>query len=81
MTYTGWEIFDERYASAWISLAISYYNNDKQKKDIASGIQMKASQTQGSRFETYVDNTKSIDSNGLTEDVKVMLPFPRLKVF
>lgn len=82
MVYTGWETFDERYVSAWISLTISYFNNDKYKNDISNGKQMKASQTQGSRSETYINtSTTNINTDGLTDDVKAMLPFPRLKVF
>lgn len=82
MTYTGWEMFDERYVSAWISLAISYFNNDKYKNETASGKQMKASQTQGSRSETYINtSTTNMNVDGLTDDVKAMLPLPRLKVF
>lgn len=81
MSYTGWDIFDERYISAWVSLSIAYYNQSKYQNDMANGKQIKASQTQGSRSETYVTSIKNIDSAGLTEDVRAMLPFPKLKVY
>lgn len=81
LAYTGWEAIEERYVSAWISLSIAYFNQAKYQTDIANGKHIKASKSQGSRSESYVDTTKAIDLDGLTEDVRLMLPLPRLRVF
>lgn len=81
LAYTGWNTIEEKYVPAWIGLSIAYFNQSKYQADIANGKQIKASQTQGSRSESYVHTVKTIDSDGLTEDVRLMLPLPRLKVF
>lgn len=81
LSYTGWDIIEEIYAPAWISLSISYFNQSKYQTDIANGKQIKASQTQGSRSESYVNTITMINTDGLTEDVRAMLPLPRLKAY
>lgn len=81
LAYTGWESIAETYAPAWISLSIAYYNHAKYQTEIANGKQIKASQTQGSRSVSYVNTITMINTDGLTEEVRAMLPLPRLKVY
>jgi len=66
--------------TALYSLAISYYNSDSVKYKSATGTRLITQQSQGSRSVTYKNDTVIFDSNGLTDDVKGMLPLPKLKV-
>lgn len=78
--YTGWQILNMEYITAVYSLAIAYYNNDCLKYKKAKGEHIITQQTQGSRGISFGESQISIDSDGLTDDVKSMLPLPLLKV-
>ena len=80
LNYTGWLIFDMEYIASVYSLAIAYYTNDCLKYKKAKGEHTITQQTQGSRSVSFGENQVSIDSDGLTQDVKSMLPLPLLKV-
>ncbi len=80
LKYTGWTVFDTLYTPALIALATAYINNDKFKYQVMDGHMIQASKTQGSRSESYLSPVVSLDSDGLTIEVKAMLPLPKLKV-
>lgn len=80
MRYTGWILFNAEYVSALYSLAIVYYNNDTVNTRTAKGERIMTQKTQASRSATYINPSINIDSDGLTNDVRAMLPFPALKV-
>jgi hypothetical protein len=78
--YTGWTEFDINYHSALITLAITYLNNDRATYSSTKGERITKSVTQGARAESYDTPFIPLDSNGLTDQVKAMLPYPKLKV-
>jgi len=80
--YTGYEgNYNPDYQSAVISLALTYFQNDRVKFDLIKGNKNIKSVTQGVRSTTYGDSEITIDVDGLTPDVRAMLPYPKLKVF
>jgi len=80
LKYTGWVEYDVNYTSALISLSIAYINKDNVNYSVTNSDRVVKSITQGSRAETYENNTITFNSNGLTDDVIGMLPYPKLKV-
>jgi hypothetical protein len=71
LDYTGEHTSD--YIIPTIELAIVYYNQ-------AQGFDKVTQKSQGSRSESISTTSTAIDSNGLTQKVKSMLPLPKLKV-
>lgn len=67
------ETFNNEYFTATVQLSIVYYN-------LPTGFDKVTSKTQGARSQTISTTYSSIDSDGLTQQVKSMLPLPRLKV-
>jgi hypothetical protein len=61
-------------------ITIAYFNNDTVKNKSAKGERLITQQSQGSRSATYTNASISIDSDGLTNEVKAALPLPKLKV-
>ncbi|MPM89225.1 hypothetical protein SDC9_136333 [bioreactor metagenome] len=80
MQYTLWAAFDEEYISALIALAIQYLNNDKTRAKAANGERSVSMQTQGSRTVSYTSPVIEFSKDGLSEDVRAMLPRPKLRV-
>lgn len=72
--------YDSNYSTCLIRLALAYYNNSQIEKGNLKGVIRVSQQTQGSRSVTFASNTISIDSNGLTAEVKAMLPVRKLRV-
>lgn len=70
----------EEYILPTISLTKAYFNIDKINTDLVKGNRSVTQMSQGSRSVTYRKPTIEIDSEGLTEDVKAMLPLPKLRV-
>lgn len=80
--YTGYEgEYNPDYQMATISLAITYFQNDRVKFEMIKGNKPIKSITQGSRAVAYGENEIAIDDDGLTPDVRAMLPLPKLRVF
>ena len=67
------ETYDGKYFSATVQLAIVYYN-------LPMGFDKVTQKTQGGRSQTISNSNSSLDSNGLTQTVKCMLPTPKLRV-
>lgn len=82
MKYTGIDeaTYSGQFTSAVISLALHYFNNDRIKNQSANGERIVSSMTQGSRTVSYSSPMIAIGSDGLTDDVRAMLPLPKLKV-
>lgn len=80
LKYTGWDTFNMDYIAAVYDLAIAYFNNDTVNTKTAKGERLITQQSQGSRSATYSNASISIDSDGLTNEVKAALPLPKLKV-
>ncbi|MCI1964519.1 MAG: hypothetical protein LKJ17_00050 [Oscillospiraceae bacterium] len=80
LKYTEWDTFDTDYLTSLYDLAIAYFNNDSIKSKAAKGERMITQQTQGSRSATYQKSEISIDTDGLTDSIKAVLPLPKLKV-
>jgi hypothetical protein len=69
--YTG--SYNGAYRTATIKLAIVYYNLPKGNSVITQ-------KSQGARSQTISTTNSSLDNNGLTAEVKSILPFPTLRV-
>ena len=69
--FTG--VYNGTYRAATIKLAIVYYNLPKGNAVITQ-------KSQGARSQTISTTNSSLDSNGLTAEVKSILPFPTLRV-
>jgi hypothetical protein len=80
MKYTGWDTFNSDYITAVYNLTTAYFNNDTVNSKSAKGERLITQQSQGSRSATYSNATISLDSDGLTNEVKAALPLPKLKV-
>lgn len=80
LKYTDWVNFNSEYISTLYDLAVVYLNNDSIKKKTATGDRFITQQSQGSRSVTYSNAKISIDADGLTDQVKAVLPLPKLKV-
>lgn len=80
LKYSGWDTFNSEYIAAVYDLAIAYFNNDTVNTKTAKGERLITQQSQGSRSATYSNASINIDSDGLTGEVKAMLPLPKLKV-
>ncbi|MBR5497070.1 MAG: hypothetical protein IKV76_03725 [Clostridia bacterium] len=69
------------YFDAAVALAKAYYNNSIIELNKATGKRTVTQKSQGSRSITYGTATTEIDNNGLTADVKALLPLPRIKFY
>ncbi len=69
------------YFTAGVELATAYYNNYMRDLKKLSGEQYIVQQSQGSVSNTYETSKIAVDSSGLTESVKAMLPYPPIRVF
>lgn len=69
------------YFDAAVTLAKAYYNNSIIELNKATGKRTVTQKSQGSRSITYGTATTEIDNNGLTADVKALLPLPRIKFY
>lgn len=69
------------YFDAAVALAKAYYNNSIIELNQATGKRTVTQKSQGSRSITYGTATTEIDNNGLTADVKALLPLPRIKFY
>lgn len=69
------------YFNAAVALAKAYYNNSIIELNKATGKRTVTQKSQGSRSITYGTATTEIDNNGLTADVKALLPLPRIKFY
>lgn len=77
--YTGWDTFNADYMSTLYSLSIAYYNNENINNNSAIGKRAVTQKTDGSRSRTYAKANIEIDADGLTQEVKAMLPLPKLR--
>jgi len=79
--YIGFEdAYDGTYMAETICLADAYFNLDILNRDLLKGNRTVTQMAQGSRSVTYGSAKIELDSYGLTEDVRAMLPIPKLKV-
>lgn len=69
------------YFDAAVTLAKVYYNNSIVELNRATGKRTVTQKTEGSRSITYGTATTEIDKYGLTQDVKALLPLPRIKFY
>ncbi|MDF2589834.1 MAG: hypothetical protein K0S41_3675 [Anaerocolumna sp.] len=67
------DVYSNEYFTAIIQLAVVYYN-------MPQGFDKVTTKTQGARSQTISTNYSSLDSEGLTQLVKSMLPRPTLRV-
>ena len=78
LNYTGEKTED--YIIPTITLAETYFLSDKLNKELVKGDRPITQMSQGSRSVTYGRANKELDSNGLTEEVKALLPLLLLRV-
>lgn len=69
------------YFVAATTLAIVYYTNNVVVNGKAAGTRTITQKSQGSRSITYGSANIELDAQGLTADVKALLPKPKLRVF
>lgn len=80
--YCGWTTVPDEYVSATIQLSTVYLNSISNTSKAVLGERIVKQNTEGSRSRSFGDyQTTEIDSDGLTADIKAMLPCPKLRCF
>lgn len=80
--YCGWDIVPNEYVSATIQLATLYLNDKVNINKSVDGERQITQFTEGSRSKAFSSIvTTVINSDGLTDDIKAMLPLPKLRCF
>jgi len=80
--YCGWDIVPNEYVSATIQLATLYLNDIINVNKSVDGEKSVSQKVQGSRSIAFSSiKTTVINSDGLTDDIKAMLPLPKLRCF
>lgn len=73
--------FNPDYTIPLIKLSLIYFQNGQIQKSIISGDKQITQYTEGSRSVTYKSSVMEIDSDGLTSEIRVMLPKPGIRIF
>ena len=80
LNYMRWKQYDDVYILAKVTLAMAYFNFNKNIAKSMSDNQTLSSFTEGNRSESYKDVDIVFDENGLTAEVRAMLPRARIQV-
>ena len=78
--YMNWQTYDNAYYMAKITLAMLYYRHNLNIAKEIKGTPALSSYSEGSRSETYKGTDIEFDDDGLTAEIKAMLPKPLLRV-
>ena len=80
--YCDWNIVPTDYILATVQLATMYLNSNLNLNKSLSGVKQVNQITQGSRSVSYgTIKSLEIGSDGLSADIKAMLPLPKMRCF